>query len=148
MEREQFKVLVKAMKAVYAQPTFIPDQDAFNVWFALLGDLRPGNLYKEFVIEDNKADIGKTGRATASFSGDGSRTLKGALAEATPKQKVEWQQLQHPISHTIIQDGRPKAKAEDKLILGERIFLIQGIDDPGSIGVCTIYYVEERMDVK
>ena len=53
--------------------------------------LRPGNLYKEFVIEDNKADIGKTGRATASFSGDGSRTLKGALAEATPKQKVEWQ---------------------------------------------------------
>ena len=44
--------------------------------------LRPGNLYKEFVIEDNKADIGKTGRATASFSGDGSRTLKGALAEA------------------------------------------------------------------
>lgn len=38
MEREQFKVLVKAMKAVYAQPTFIPDQDAFNVWFALLGD--------------------------------------------------------------------------------------------------------------
>ena len=110
--------------------------------------LRPGNLYKEFVIEDNTADIGKTGRATASFSGDGSRTLKGALAEATPKQKVEWQQLQHPISHTIIQDGRPKAKAEDKLILGERIFLIQGIDDPGSIGVCTIYYVEERMDVK
>lgn len=95
--------------------------------------LRPGNLYKEFVIEDNKADIGKTGRATASFSGDGSRTLKGALAEATPKQKVEWQQLQHPISHTIIQDGRPKAKAEDKLILGERIFLIQGIDDPGRI---------------
>lgn len=39
MEREQFKVLVKAMKAVYAQPTFIPDQDAFNIWFALLGDL-------------------------------------------------------------------------------------------------------------
>ncbi len=28
MEREQFKVLVKAMKAVYAQPTFIPDEDA------------------------------------------------------------------------------------------------------------------------
>ena len=25
---DQFKVLVKAMKAVYAQPTFIPDEDA------------------------------------------------------------------------------------------------------------------------
>jgi hypothetical protein len=39
MTREEFKVLVKGMKAVYAQPTFIPDQDAFNMWFALLGDL-------------------------------------------------------------------------------------------------------------
>lgn len=38
MEREEFKILVKAMKAVYAQPTFIPDQDAFNVWYALLQD--------------------------------------------------------------------------------------------------------------
>ena len=39
MEREQFKLLVKGMKAVYAQPTFIPDQDAFNMWYALMGDL-------------------------------------------------------------------------------------------------------------
>ena len=39
MEREEFKTLVKAMKAVYAQPTFIPDQDAFNVWYGLLEDL-------------------------------------------------------------------------------------------------------------
>lgn len=39
MTREEFKVLVKGMKAVYAQATFIPDQDAFNMWFALVGDL-------------------------------------------------------------------------------------------------------------
>ena len=39
MTREEFKVLVKGMKAVYAQPTFIPDQDAFNMWYALMGDL-------------------------------------------------------------------------------------------------------------
>lgn len=39
MEREEFKTLVKAMKAVYAQPTFIPDQDAFQVWYELLKDL-------------------------------------------------------------------------------------------------------------
>lgn len=39
MNRDEFKVLVKGMKAVYAQPTFIPDQDAFNMWFALIGDL-------------------------------------------------------------------------------------------------------------
>jgi hypothetical protein len=39
MEREEFKILVKGMKAVYAQPTFIPDQDAFNIWFGMLQDI-------------------------------------------------------------------------------------------------------------
>lgn len=39
MDREDFKTLVKGMKAVYTQPAFIPDQDAFNVWFELLKDL-------------------------------------------------------------------------------------------------------------
>lgn len=39
MTREEFKVLCKGMKAVYSQPTFLPDQDAFNMWYALLGDL-------------------------------------------------------------------------------------------------------------
>jgi hypothetical protein len=39
MDREQFKILVKGMKAIYSQPTFIPDQDAFNMWYALMGDL-------------------------------------------------------------------------------------------------------------
>lgn len=39
MERDEFKILVKAMKAVYAQPTFIPDKDAFDVWYGLLKDL-------------------------------------------------------------------------------------------------------------
>lgn len=37
--REQFAVLTKGMKAVYSQATFIPDQDAFNVWYSLLQDL-------------------------------------------------------------------------------------------------------------
>lgn len=39
MTKEQFKILVKAMKAVYTQPTFIPDQDAFDVWYSMLKDL-------------------------------------------------------------------------------------------------------------
>lgn len=39
MEREQFKILVKAMKATYPQDTFIPDQDSFNVWYSLLQDI-------------------------------------------------------------------------------------------------------------
>ncbi len=39
MEREQFKTLVKGMKAVYSDPKFIADKDAFDVWYSLLQDL-------------------------------------------------------------------------------------------------------------
>lgn len=39
MTKDEFKVLVKAMKATYAQETFLPDKDAFDVWYALLSDL-------------------------------------------------------------------------------------------------------------
>ncbi len=39
VEREDFKVLVKGMKAVYTQTSFIPDKDAFNVWYELLKDI-------------------------------------------------------------------------------------------------------------
>lgn len=36
---KQFKVLIKAMKAVYPQETFLPDEDAARVWFELLKDM-------------------------------------------------------------------------------------------------------------
>lgn len=39
MTRDEFKILVKGMKAVYAQQMFLPDKDAFDMWFALLQDL-------------------------------------------------------------------------------------------------------------
>lgn len=39
MTREEFSTLVKGMKAVYTQPTFIPDKDAFDVWYSMLKDM-------------------------------------------------------------------------------------------------------------
>lgn len=36
---EQFKTLVRAMKSVYRDPAFIANNEAFNMWFALLKDL-------------------------------------------------------------------------------------------------------------
>lgn len=39
MTQEEFGVLVKGMKAVYPSATFIPDKDAFDVWYMLLQDL-------------------------------------------------------------------------------------------------------------
>lgn len=39
MTRKEFTVLCKGMKAVYPQPTFLPDADAYKVWYRLLEDL-------------------------------------------------------------------------------------------------------------
>lgn len=39
MTRDEFKILVKGMKAVYTAPGFIPDKDAFEVWYGLLNDI-------------------------------------------------------------------------------------------------------------
>ena len=39
MTKEEFKTLVKAMKAVYTHPSFIPDKYAFEVWYSMLHDL-------------------------------------------------------------------------------------------------------------
>lgn len=110
--------------------------------------LRPGNLEKDFIIEDGTVGIGSSGRPKISYKDDGNCMLKGTLAEADTRQKMRWEQLQHPITHTIVQTGPPKVKAEDKLVLGSRVFFVQGVDEAGSLGICTIYYVEERADVK
>ena len=109
--------------------------------------LRPGNLFKEFVIETDAETIGANGRPKANYQ-EKPRTLKGCLADTTDSDRERWKQLQHPLTHTVVQAGRPAAKPEDKLILGERVFLIHAVDDCGGLGLTTIYYAEERTDVK
>lgn len=39
MTAKEFAILVKTMKAVYADPKFMPDDDAKEVWFEMLRDL-------------------------------------------------------------------------------------------------------------
>lgn len=110
--------------------------------------LRPGNLFKEFIIEESCQTVTKTGRPAMGYSGDGSRMLKGCLAEASDEVRESHSLPEHVVTHTIIQNGPPKAKRTDKLILGGRVFYIVDIDDAGSLGLSTLYYAEERRDVK
>jgi len=39
MTFDEFKILVKGMKAVYSEPWFLPDGDAIKIWYNLIGDL-------------------------------------------------------------------------------------------------------------
>ncbi|MDE6516944.1 MAG: hypothetical protein K2L18_03725 [Acetatifactor sp.] len=110
--------------------------------------VRPGNLFKEFIIEGNKQVVSSTGRVANSHTGNGTETLKGCLAEASDEERTNHSQTDHIVTHTIVQAGSPKAKRTDKLVLGERTFYIVDIDDCGSLGISTIYYAEERRDVR
>lgn len=111
-------------------------------------NFRPGNLFKDFVIESNESVVTKTGRVAAKHNGDGTRTLSGCLAEASDEDRTNHSHADHVVTHTIVQSGPPKAKRTDRLVLGERVFYIADIDDAGSLGISTIYYAEERNDAK
>ena len=39
MTFDEFKILVKGMKAVYTSPNFLPDADSVKIWYRLLGDM-------------------------------------------------------------------------------------------------------------
>lgn len=110
--------------------------------------VRPGNLFKEFIIEGNKQVVTSTGRVANSHAGDGTRVLKGCLAEASDEERTNHSQKDHIVTHTIVQAGNPEAKRTDRLILGNRTFYIVDIDENGMLGISTIYYAEERRDVK
>ncbi len=107
--------------------------------------LRPGNLYKQFIIEENSQVISENGRMVNNYAGDGTRFLKGCLAEASPETKEKWGQLGHQVSHTIVQPGAAKAKPGDLLILGNRNFFIEGIDNAGDLGIAVIYFAREMV---
>ena len=103
--------------------------------------LRPGNLFKDFVVESNTQVVTASGRVANAPKG-------GCLAESTKEQKESHSTRDRVCTHTIVQAGSPEAKKSDKLILGNRTFYIIDLDEVGSLGISTIYYAEERKDVK
>lgn len=66
--------------------------------------LRPGNLFKDFIIEHSKSDL-KSGRPSVSYEGDGTDFLRGCLASANEVDKAHGT-ADHIITHVIVQRGK------------------------------------------
>lgn len=109
--------------------------------------LRPGNLFKDFIVSPLSQDVQDGGRVVEKYTGDGSCILKGCLAEADSRDIENHSIEEHTVTHTIVSRGAPMAKRRDKLVLGSRAFYIVDIDGAGALGISTIYYAEERDDV-
>lgn len=119
--------------------------------------LRPGNLFKDFVVESNTQVVTASGRVVNDPKGDGSKIIRGCLAESTKEQKESHSTRDRVCTHTIVQAGSPEAKKSDKLILGNRTFYIIDLDEVGSLGISTMgfwpkneviqYAVEQRIPI-
>ena len=114
-------------------------------------NLLPGHGFKSFTVHVSKSEVSKTGRPMQGTELEETDIqFLGALVGASQKEKEEWKQNGHPISHKIIEySSLVKAKAKDYLVTDSgRQFYIQGTKNPGELNVTMIYYVEERLDVK
>lgn len=115
---------------------------------------RPGNLFQDFVVEEYGQVVTETGRVAQAHKGDGSVLLRGCLSEASNEDRTNHSQKEHVVTHTVVQRGAPVAKRGDKLILtnrrqrASRSFYVVDVDEVGSLGIATIYYAEERLDVR
>lgn len=107
---------------------------------------KPGNLFKDFVIEGNEQTVTSTGRVAVGFKGKGDRMLRGCLADADKETRERYSTADHVVTHTIVQSGPPRAERTERLILGNRIFYIVHAEDAGGLGISTLYYAEERKD--
>lgn len=100
---------------------------------------------KKFTIQRLQTTVGENGLASQKWQDVGA--LFGIISNVRPDIQVQWQQLQHPVTHSIMQRGEPKAKQDDRLILGDRAFYVQGVKPAGAAHGWTVYMCEERADL-
>lgn len=115
--------------------------------------LRPGEGFKKFTVKKKGKTLTESGKPVAG----GYVTvgpIMAILATATQKEKEEWKQKGHPISHKIVQRGiNNAAVATNYIVLSEkgkkdRYFYVQGATDPAELHHIMRYFVEERKDLK
>lgn len=115
--------------------------------------LRPGQGYKKFTIKKKASSLTSSGNPIKGGYTDVG-TFIGAIASATEEEKEQWKQLDHPITHKIVQYGvGDVAIATNYIVLSEsgksdRYFYVQGTGNPGELNHMMRYFVEERKDLK
>ncbi|MEA4922157.1 MAG: hypothetical protein VB031_02180 [Eubacteriaceae bacterium] len=110
---------------------------------------RPGQELKTFTIKKNNKSLDAKGRPM-SVPEATTTSFKGMISAASQREVQQWKELGHPISHTVAsRDSAAMAlQAEDIITTASRKFYVQGVTDPGELGIYAIAYCEERFDAK
>ena len=115
-----------------------------------VANLLPGQGFFPFYVHRKIGGLSSSGKPKAASLQKTDIEFLGALLAANQKEKEEWKQNDHSITHKIIEySAQAKAKATDYLVMADgREFYVQGVKNPGNLNVTMIYYVEERFDVR
>ena len=120
--------------------------------FGRIGPTRPENFPQPVNIYPKESSVTGIGRVTK-----GEMTLKGdtrcILSEAKPEERERYNQMGVKVTHSIIQRGSPIAKEQDVFALRKngketRWFRVQAVHNKGEMDIDTVYYCEERGDLK
>jgi SPP1 family predicted phage head-tail adaptor len=106
--------------------------------------LTPGTLNKTFDWQSRTSDKDTRGKPIYSYVDTGQ--IIGVLANSTPVQQLQYNQLDHPVTHQIVVHGAPQAVSGDRLLFNGQRFYVQTTEDLGGLGLWTLYMVQERND--
>ena len=109
--------------------------------------LRPRQIFERFLVEEKIDRLDARGGQCSEYKPTGEAVFC-VVTRADPTEIEKMKSLHHDVSHVLVQrGGRAKAKVGDRLIGGERKFLVQAVDNPGGIGQWYAYFCNERFDL-
>jgi len=117
-----------------------------------IGLTRPESFPKPFNVYSKESSVTGIGRVT---KGEMILrcTIRCILSVAKPEERERYNQIGVKVTHSIIQRGSPIAKEQDVLALSKgsretRWFRVQAVHNKGEMDIDTVYYCEERSDLK
>lgn len=121
--------------------------------FGRIGLTRPEHFPKPFRVYRRSESISESGRVTLSDSMEVIAELRCILSTAKPEERERFSQIGVTVTHSIIQRGHPAAKEQDVFArlrngVETRWFRVQAVHNKGGMDIDTVYYCEERSDLK
>lgn len=109
--------------------------------------LRPRQIGEKFIVQEKITRVDETGRTVIEFKPTG-EILFGVLSYLNPVEVEKWSGTKHESTDVIVQRfGRTKAAVGDKLVQGDKVYLVQSIEEVANSG-WRLYYVKERGDLR
>lgn len=113
--------------------------------------LRPGRLYQKCRILRKKTELSESGLPYFHYEDTG-ETFRAifSVASSTESDKYRhlWDQDQHSLTHTCVSRGEAVCKKGDAIAANGTTYFVLLVDNAGGIYRSTIYYLEERNDLK